>query len=54
VNVKPPGVSMKVGTEKKETNPVKPLDKIKELDKDGIRVESKPFWKKRRNETFYQ
>jgi hypothetical protein len=36
---------MKVGTEKKETNPVKPLDKINELDKDGIRVESSHFGK---------
>jgi hypothetical protein len=36
---------MKVGTEKKETNPVKPLDKIDELDKDSIRVESNQFGK---------
>jgi hypothetical protein len=37
---------MKVGTEKKKTNPVKLLDKINELDKDGIRVESSHFGKK--------
>jgi hypothetical protein len=37
---------MEVGTEKKETNPVKPLDKINELDKDGIRLESNHFGKR--------
>jgi hypothetical protein len=41
---------MKVGTEKKETNPVKPLDKISDLDKDGIRVESNHFGKKKKRD----
>jgi hypothetical protein len=39
---------MKVGTEKKETYPVKLLDKINELDKHGIRVESSHFGKKKK------
>jgi hypothetical protein len=40
------GMTLKVGTEKKETNPVKPLDKISELDKDGIRRWNPTLWKK--------
>jgi hypothetical protein len=34
---------MKMGKEKKETNPVKPLDNIRELDKGDIRVQFNHF-----------
>jgi hypothetical protein len=41
---------MKVGSEKKETNPVKPLDKIDEFDKNSIRVESNHFEKEEKRD----